>query len=151
MKCKQSLTKYVIQDYLDLNSTERDHLISNRNIGELKTDVLREQAQHLCCSKSLTCNQNFVRNFKILYHRGDDLLFKNPNLHFGLDSENDVILKQQDFIREISGDKSSNLMMILSEKDKRSYIDQEEFLAKANKRPRGLSKVVVDGAFGSDP
>jgi hypothetical protein len=96
-------------------------------------------------------SQNFTRNFKILYHRGDDLLFRNPNLHFELDNENDVIKKQSDFIREISGDKSSNLMMILSEKDKRSYIDQDEYLAQESGRKRGLSKVIVDGAFGTDP
>lgn len=79
------------------------------------------------------------------------MLFRNPNLHFELDNENDVIKKQSDFIREISGDKSSNLMMILSEKDKRSYIDQDEYLAQESGRKRGLSKVIVDGAFGTDP
>jgi hypothetical protein len=61
-----------------------------------------------------------------------------------------VILKQKDLIREVSGDKSTSIMMILSEKDKKSYIDQEEYLANQKGRQRGLSKVIVDGTqFGA--
>lgn len=61
-----------------------------------------------------------------------------------------MILKQKDLIREVSGDKSTSIMMILSEKDKQSYIDQEEYLANQKGRTRGLSKVIVDGTqFGA--
>ena len=59
--------------------------------------------------------QNFVRNFKILYIKGDDLLFKNPNLQFMLDTENDIIKKKVDFILELSGEKSPNLLLVLNE------------------------------------
>ena len=91
--------------------------------------MLREQGTHLCCQDEGCPTEYFSRNFKILYHRGDDLLFKNPNLQFKLDNENNVIKKQKDFISEVTGDKSTSIMMILSEKDNKSYVDQEEYLA----------------------
>ena len=70
-----------------------------------------------------------MRNFKILFIKGDDLLFKNPNLQFLLDRENDIKNKKTDFIRELSGEKSPNLLLILNEKDNRSYIDEDEYFA----------------------
>lgn len=94
--------------------------------------------------------KNFVRNFKILFIKGDDLLFKNQNLQFQLDSENDIKGKKQDLIRELSGEKSPNLLLILNEKDNRSYVDEEEYLALKNNTNRGLNlkRNVVNGTFG---
>ena len=57
-----------------------------------------------------------MRNFKILYIKGDDLLFSNPNLLYKFSEENDIIEKKKNFIDEIAGLKASNLMMILDEK-----------------------------------
>lgn len=64
-----------------------------------------------------------------MFIKGDDLLFKNPNLQYLLDSENDIISRKNDFIKELSGEKSPNLLLILNEKDNRSYMDSDEYLA----------------------
>ena len=101
-------------------------------MNDQESDVIREQTVNLCG----TCNDfgdkvakgtntkntsNFVRNFKILYIKGDDLLFANPNLLYKFSEENDIIEKKKNFIDEIAGLKASNLMMILDEKQKKSY------------------------------
>jgi hypothetical protein len=46
-----------------------------------------------------------------------------------LDSERDIIERKQDFIKELSGEKSPYMTLILNEKDNRSYMDAEEYLA----------------------
>lgn len=61
----------------------RDRLLRERRLDEDQSDVIREQTVHLCqCQATIDDQvvQNFVRNFKILFIKGDDLLFKNPNL-----------------------------------------------------------------------
>jgi hypothetical protein len=64
--------------------------MKKRKLDEDPTDVIREQTVHLCqCHSQET--KNFVRNFKILFIKGDELLMKNPNLQFQLDNENDII------------------------------------------------------------
>jgi len=45
-------------------------------------DVVREHTVHVCESIESNCRQNFKRNFKILFLKGDDLLFKNQHLNF---------------------------------------------------------------------
>jgi hypothetical protein len=51
-------------------------------------------------------------------------------------------------MKELSGEKSTKLMLILNEKDSRSYIDQDQYNALKNgtKGPN-LKKNVVDGRF----
>ena len=44
MKCKQNLRKYVVQDYINLDSEKREKLIKSRENLESDSDVLREQA-----------------------------------------------------------------------------------------------------------
>jgi hypothetical protein len=48
---------------------------------------------------------------------------------------------------EIAGEKSPNLMLILNEKDKRSYIDHDDYFALKNGGPN-LKKNIVNGTFG---
>jgi hypothetical protein len=70
-----------------------------------------------------------------------------------LDNENDIKNKKGDFIRELSGEKSPNLMLILNEKDNRSYIDEDEYFALKNKKDRGLNlkSNIVKDTFGEKP
>jgi hypothetical protein len=69
-----------------------------------------------------------------------------------LDNECDIKNKKEDFIRELSGEKSPNLMLILNEKDNRSYVDEDEYYALKNKKDRGLNlkKNIVNGIFGDE-
>lgn len=69
---------------------------------------------------------HFVRNFKILFIKGDDLLFKNPNLKFSLDSDQKILENKFNFIGEISGTKKLDMMMILSDDEMKSYIEDEK-------------------------
>ena len=71
-----------------------------------KTDVITEHNPHLCqCSKGkdFVKNYDFVKNFKILYIKEDDFLFSNPNLIFNINEENDIFIKKNNFIAQISG------------------------------------------------
>ena len=64
-----------------------------------------------------------MRNFKILFIKGENLLFRNPNLLFQINDEKDILDRQQDFINEVAGVKPCSVMMILSENQMRSYVN----------------------------
>ena len=76
LKVKQNLSNYIIDDYI--GKTEymgRIQMASERNLVEEDTEVIRERNSHLCCNIP-----NFVRNFKVLFIKGEDFLLKNINL-----------------------------------------------------------------------
>jgi hypothetical protein len=62
----------------------------------------------------------FIRNFKILFIKGDEFLFRNRNLRFLLDRDTDIQMKISDFIKEVAGimasggvkDKNGRMSMI---------------------------------------
>jgi len=131
MKTHAKLSTYIVEDhfYPERIFSDRKHAIMTRRRRE-QHDVIREYNQHLCCRfKGLDngkepCVTAFTRNFKILFIKEADLLFKNKNLQFNLDREKDIIKKKDNFIAEVSGTKSSDMSMTLSKKDKASYIDE---------------------------
>ena len=94
MKCKRNLSQYVVDDYFQASGKiSKKH---KRNIKEEDTDIVREQNFHLCCCQNSKSNEErdkvykFVRNFKILFIKGDEFLFRNKNLKFMLDSDIDI-------------------------------------------------------------
>lgn len=48
-------------------------------------------------------NYDFVKNFKICFIKEEEILYANENLIFKLEDENDIHLKKDNFIAEISG------------------------------------------------
>ena len=94
MKCKRSLSSYVIDDYFGPKKVNSK--IKRPALKESEFDILREQMFHLCCcqhdqsQKEKDKIYRFIRNFKILFIKADDFLFKNKNLKFLLDSDTDI-------------------------------------------------------------
>ena len=118
------MSEFIINDYFypekddEPIESRRSALLSKRkNIYEDRTDVIREYSPHICCSYSNNSRRGrqtsgqgliglskFVRNFKILFIKGDDILLKNKNLKFNLDVEQDIISKQKNFQAQIAGE-----------------------------------------------
>ena len=84
MKVRRKLSEYIVDDYF--SSKGKVKMPNKRKLIEDDNDVVREHQVHLCCQDKLRKNPklmyHFRRNFKILYLKEDDLLFKNPNLNF---------------------------------------------------------------------
>lgn len=133
------LTEYVVEDYFAEDNFKKNGIEYNEAVNyvnDQESDVIREQTVHLCgaCNdfgdkvakgRNAKNTSNFVRNFKILYIKGDDLLFQNPNLLYKFSEENDIMEKKANFIDEIAGLKPSNVLMILDEQGKKSYRAQK--------------------------
>lgn len=93
-------------------------------------DVVRECMSHLCSCLNRKSKQmektklhlNFIRNFKILFIKGENLLFKNPNLNFTLGDEIDIKKKQTAFINQISGAQSWDAVDLRETEQCRSYL-----------------------------
>ena len=98
MRSKHKLSNFIVEDHFYPNCelgaacSRRPAMLSRRKkILEDETDVIREYSGHMCCSHSIPCNSpemedlnqeaeslsHFTRNFKILFIKGDDLLFRN--------------------------------------------------------------------------
>ena len=56
------------------------------------------------------------------------MLFHNLNLHYNLDREEEIIQSIQRFQEEVSGLSSSKIIMTLSGKNQRSYVDESAAL-----------------------
>lgn len=103
MRCKKRLNKYVVEDYFTWQGRDatKESLLTD------EADVVREQNSHLCqCQRkdgSWVKNYDFVKNFKICYVKMEEILYSNENLLFKLDEENDIFIKKDNFISEISG------------------------------------------------
>ena len=68
--------------------------------------VIREHQRHVCSNSNPDhlCS-HFVRNFKILFMKQDDILLKNFNLNFKIFDENEVGKRVKAFKEEIEGKK----------------------------------------------
>ena len=85
LRVKQNLSNYILDDYIGKSEEMgRIQLMNERNMNEEEAEVIRERNKHLCCEI-----KDFVRNFKVLFIKGDDFLLKNINLQFKLDDEMD--------------------------------------------------------------
>lgn len=69
-----------------------------------------------------------MRNFKILFLKGDDLLFQNQNLHYPLDKLEEIIESIAKFQGEIAGLIPADGIMTLTGANQRSYVDADRGL-----------------------
>lgn len=129
MKVRRNLSDYIVDDYIPQKGKIK--MVNKRKLIEDDNDVVREHQVHLCCQHKLKKVPNlmykFRRNFKILYLKEEDLLFKNPNLNFQLEDNIDINRKQENFILEIAGEKPSGVVVVNSEmKDGFCIVNLEE-------------------------
>lgn len=64
-----------------------------------------------------------MRNFKILFLKGEDLLFKNSSLHYPMDNLAEIIKSLHKFRAEVAGLVPATMMMELTGANQRSYED----------------------------
>ena len=94
LKCKNKLSSYVVSNYFyeDIKPAAGKFSWLTSQKGKKSAmkaypaqprlidpnDVVREQTVHMCCNEGgKELATTFIRNFKILYIKGEDLLFKN--------------------------------------------------------------------------
>jgi hypothetical protein len=87
MRSRLSLKDFVVENYFKERGPVNKKAKYSCTIEE--TDIVRELSMHLCCcqDKNTTPKDNqrlykFIRNFKILFIKGDPFLLKNSNLKF---------------------------------------------------------------------
>ena len=133
MKCKKNLSDYVVEDYFGQRKVNSK--LKRNNLKETELDVLREHMHHLCCCQNNSSKQEkeliykFLRNFKILFIKSDNFLFKNKNLKFLLDNDMDIQEKIKNFTLEIAGLKASGGVSS-TKKEFEQQIDSYELIRK---------------------
>lgn len=107
MKTKRNLKDYVIEDYILPNGVDRG---AEHKYEFSEHDVVRENSVHMCCNKNgqNDTQKKFTRNFKILFMKNQEFLFKNKNIYYSIDKDQDHIKKKQNFVEEIAGIKASD-------------------------------------------
>lgn len=89
MRATKCLKDFVVDDYIKQRGGLNKNAQYKQKIKEL--ELVREMRQHFCTSKhnwgflDKEKVYRFIRNFKILFIKGDPLLLKNKNLKFDID------------------------------------------------------------------
>lgn len=131
MRSRYKLSSFVVDDHFYPDCDPNKALIGqNSKIARERrqrcvdddSDVVRERQAHICCSNSKDL-QPFVRNFKILFLKGEDLLFQNQSLYYPMDNLAEIIKSLQKFRAEIAGLVPATMMMTLTGANQRSYED----------------------------
>ena len=98
MRSKHKLSNFIVEDYFSVDNYVRptdqylDKLAKRQSIVDDETDLLLEHSPHYCCNNGpYDPMKDFVRNFKILFIKSDDLLLSNPNLFFDLENEGQIV------------------------------------------------------------